>query len=197
VRKFSSEEVARVLKAADAHLSRPARLVVIGGTAIGLLSDTRRVTSDLDVLSDTEAAVLEALQRAQVETGLPVPIQPVSIYSAPYDFKDRLQPLPIKGLRHLDARLPEAHDLALMKIARGRTNDLDAIETLHAHRPLRFDTLLERFRETEVEGSRTDFEISFILTVERLYGPHKAQDVEHLFERERRRQKSKGCGSFG
>lgn len=187
MRKFSAEEVATVLKAADAHLSRPARLVIIGGTAIGLLSDIRRATSDLDVLSSTESVVLDALRLAQQETGLAVPVQPVGIYSAPYDFEDRLQLLPIAGLCLLDVRLPEVHDLALMKIARGRAHDIDAIETLHAHHRLSLDILLERFNTTDVEGSRTDFEISFILTVERLYGPQRAQDVEDFFERERRR----------
>lgn len=193
MRNFSAEEVAQVLKAADAHLLRPARLVVIGGTAIGLLSDTRRVTSDLDVLSGTDAAVMDALRRAQVETGLPVPIQPVGIYSAPWDFEDRLQPMPIEGLRYLDARVPEAHDLALMKMARGRTNDIDAIALLHSYRPLSFDTLLARFREMEVQGSRTDFEISFVLTAERLYGADKGHQLEQMFERERL-GKSKGRG---
>lgn len=187
MRTFSAEEVVRLLQAADAHLARPARLVVIGGTAIGLLSDPRRVTSDLDVLGGTDAAVMDALRRAQVETGLPVPIQPVGIYSAPWDFEDRLQTLPIEGLRSLDVRVPEAHDLALMKMARGRTNDIDAIVLLHGYRPLSFDTLLERFREMEVQGSRTDFEISFVLTTERLFGPDKGLAVEQLFERERLR----------
>ncbi|MDQ3262134.1 MAG: hypothetical protein M3Y59_00520 [Myxococcota bacterium] len=80
--------------------------------------------------------------------------------------------------------------LGCSKIARGRTHDLDAVETLHAHHPLGLETLLERFGETSVEGSRTDFEISFILTVERLYGSQKAQDVERQFQRDRSEQGS-------
>lgn len=182
VHKFSAEDIATVLRAADAHLDQPARLVVIGGTAIGLLADPRRTTSDLDVLSGTEPKVLRALERARAETGLQVPIQPVGIYAAPDDFESRLEPLRISGLKLLDARVPEPHDLALMKMARGRTNDIDAIEVLHAHRPLQFDVLLGRFRQTEVVGSRRDFEISLILTVERLFGTAAAEDVERTLQ---------------
>jgi hypothetical protein len=101
MRRFSAEEVATVIRAADAHLSTRARLVIIGGTAIGLLANPSRTTTDVDVLPGTELAVLDALQAAKAETRITVPVERVGVFFAPEGFEERLQPYSLEGLKRL------------------------------------------------------------------------------------------------
>lgn len=194
MRKFSVEEVVQLLQAADRHLDAPHEVLIIGGIAVGLWASMERSTSDLDMGSRLGPALVKALDAAKAETGLQVPVQAVGgVYDAPYDFEERLQPAPIPGLRHLIVRLPEPHDLALMKLARGYTHDIDAVELLHSRCALDLGTLVQRFHDTEVVGNRRMFELSLVGAVERLFGPERAADVSlQLQERRRQQQRDRG-----
>ncbi|HEX5748558.1 MAG TPA: DUF6036 family nucleotidyltransferase [Archangium sp.] len=182
IQRFSADDVARLIRAADAHLTRPARLVIIGGMAVGLLANPSRSTTDLDVLPDLAPAVTAAFQQAMTATGLRVPLQPVGTYFAPESFQERLQPYAIPGLRHLEVLLPEPHDLALMKLARGAEHDLQAIELLHSTHPLDPQVLLERFHETWVTGPRSMFAAAYVVLIDRLFGPSVADAHERALE---------------
>ena len=63
MRRFTADEVATVVRAADAHLRARAPIVIVGGTAIGLLADSSRSTTDLDVLPGTPREVIAALEK--------------------------------------------------------------------------------------------------------------------------------------
>jgi hypothetical protein len=74
--------------------------------------------------------------------------------------------------------VPEKHDLVLMKVVRGYEHDLEAIEGIHAHSPLRLETLVDRY-QTEmgsVIGSPTRLRGHFLTMVERLF-PKKLEAV--------------------
>ena len=84
----------------------------------------------------------DAVERAQQRLASRVPIQAVGIVQPPYEYEDRLRPLPIRGLKRLQILVPEAHDLALMKVARGEAHDLEAIEEIHRISPFSLATLV-------------------------------------------------------
>ena len=104
----------------------------------------------------------------------------VPIAELPYSFEERLLTLSIKGLSKLTVLVPEAHDLVLMKVARGEAHDLDAIEDIHRAAPLDFDTLLARYRETtpQVMGSKEMHRLNFLAAVARLFGAEKADEAD-------------------
>lgn len=160
----------------DGFLTRPVRLVVIGGFAIALGWCDRHSTSDIDVLGQLDPELQQAIQAAGTEGA--VPIQSVFISSQPYDFEDRLQPVEIPGLKRLQVFLPEAHDLAIMKLARGLSHDLEGIEAIHQECPLGFETPIERYRNTDHIGSPAMFRLSLLAAVSRLFGDEVAGQLD-------------------
>lgn len=131
--KQPSAAIRQYLKRLDGLLTQPVQLVVIGGFAIALGWSDKHATADIDVLGDLAPALQQAIQAAGPEGA--IPIQSVTVGSQPYYFEDRLQPFEMAGLRHLQISLPEAHDLAIMKMARGLAHDLDGIEEIHVRAP--------------------------------------------------------------
>lgn len=174
------EEIRRLLALVDRELDAPAEITVIGGAAIGLRWDPAHSTSDVDLTPTPDERFWSAVGRARARMAPAVPVQPVGIYQAPYAWEERRVPLRLPGLRRLTVLLPEAHDLALMKVARGLTHDLQAIEDVHRASPLSLATLVERFHETRTQriGSMVELKLSFLALVERLFGPEKAKEVE-------------------
>lgn len=162
----------------DTLLTQPARLVIIGGTAVALGWNPRHTTSDIDLLGNPGPEFWQAVDACRAQFGT-FQITPVGVASCPYNFEDRLIRLTVEGLRHLIIEIPEAHDLALMKTARGEAHDLDAIEDIHRHEPLSLTTLIERYHETkdDIRGPLTRFQGAFLALVERLFGPAAAEEV--------------------
>lgn len=183
MQRFNPDEIATVIKAADSRLVAGARIIVIGGTAIGFLADWARSTTDLDVLSGVAVEVLIAFEEAVKQTGINLPLQQVGISSAPEGLMERLLPAPIQGLRHLEVLIPEPHDLALMKLVRGAEHDIEAIELLHSRHPLDPDLLLVRFHETLIIGSPAMFKAGYLVLVESLFGRAVADAHERALER--------------
>lgn len=104
----------------------------------------------------------------------------MGIVQPPYEYEDRLRPLPIPGLKHLKVLVPEPHDLALMKVARGEAHDLAGIEDVHRVSPLSLDTLIERYEESRVQfiGNPADLRLGFLALVARLFGEGEAKRLE-------------------
>lgn len=104
----------------------------------------------------------------------------MSVFQPPYSYEERCRRLAIDGLSRLQVFVPEAHDLALMKIGRGYAHDLQGVSDIHAAHPLELDTLVARYHEsaTQVIGSPTMFKLSFLAAVETVFGAAKAQEVE-------------------
>jgi hypothetical protein len=78
----------------------------------------------LGVSAGAATQMLRRLERAQARSEGTIPFQAVGIVQPPYEYEDRLRPLPVSGLKHLKVLVPEPHDLALMKVARGEAHDL-------------------------------------------------------------------------
>ena len=146
MREFHPDDLMRFLLALDANLSRSTRLVVIGGAALALGYRVERATLDLDTFCDLKG-LEESLQRARADTGLDIPVEFAAIAQAPWNYEDRLVELNLEGARNLHVFVPEAHDLALMKIVRGDAADLGAIEALHQRSTLNPELLVTRFQE--------------------------------------------------
>ncbi len=173
------------LRLLDAELKAPITVTVIGGAAIGLEYDTRHATTDIDLTPIGNDAFWKAVERVRARLPDPVPVQPVGLYAAPYDYENRRRPLEIAGLRFLRLLVPEVHDLALMKVARGLTHDLEALEDVHRGHAFDLETLIARYFDTrtQVTGSLELFKLSFLAFVERIFGERVAHDVERRLEK--------------
>ena len=158
---------------------------MIGGAAISLAYQGTHATSDLDLWPQSKKAFWQAVERATAKSKHPVPVQEAAIAEAPESFEERLKPLRITDLRQLRAFVPEAHDLVLMKTARGEAHDLDGIEDIHRANPLRLETLVERYEEMRatIIGPPSRFLTSFLAVVFRLYGDSRATDLKQQLTR--------------
>lgn len=179
MRKQPPEAIINYLKRLDRCLTRPVELEVIGGTAIALRWCKTYVTLDIDIIN---VSLPEELQRAVDEAGAEgrVPISFVTVSSQPYDYDTRLEQFEIPGLRHLTVLLPEAHDLALMKIARCEAHDVASVVEMHRVSPLSLETLIERYRKTDHIGSERTFRTSFLLVVRELFGQAAAAHAKDI-----------------
>jgi hypothetical protein len=198
VRRFTTSECEDFLRCIDAELGGPCEVVLIGGGAVALHYKGTHATTDLDLWSVSEGrrgrtvrrvGFWEAVTRARERSTAPVPVQKATIAEPPYSFEDRLIPLDIRGLTKLRVLVPEAHDLVLMKVARGEAHDLDAIEDIHRASTLELSTLLERYRETtsQVVGNLELHRLNFLAAVARLFGEEAAARVDAQTARRRLR----------
>ncbi len=109
-------------------------------------------------------------------------------YFAPYSHEARLETLEIPGLRYLAVQVPEHHDLAIMKAARGFDRDLEAIVQMHEVRPFELRTLCERFDETWLTGPQRLADLGFLSAIEALFGEDGADDAKRLLDELRERR---------
>ena len=177
MRRARASEFTAFLRLVDDELAHDCTIVIVGGAAIGLAYAPDHSTSDIDVMPTRNAELWKAVQRAQARSKAQVPFQAVGIVQPPYQYEDRLRPLPIPGLKHLKVLVPERHDLALMKVARGEAHDLAGIEDIHRASPLSLDTLVERYEESRVQfiGNPADLRLAFLALVARLFGEGEAE----------------------
>jgi hypothetical protein len=175
-----ASEFEAFLRLVDEELSQACTIVVVGGAAIGLAYAPDHSTSDIDVMPTRSKALWKAVERANARSKVPVPFQAAGIVQPPYEYEDRLRSLPIRGLKHLKVLVPESHDLALMKVARGEAHDLAGIEDIHRASPLSLETLLARYEESRVQfiGNPADLKLGFLALVARLFGEGEAERME-------------------
>jgi hypothetical protein len=148
LRKIPAGEFEKFLRLVDEELAEPFTIIVVGGAAIGMAYAPDHSTTDIDLMPLRSVPFWDAVERAELRLASRVPIQAVGIVQPPYEYEDRLRPLPIRGLKRLQILVPEAHDLALMKVARGEAHDLEAIEEIHRISPLSLSTLVSRYEES-------------------------------------------------
>jgi hypothetical protein len=153
--------------------------VIIGGTAVTLGWDAHHATSDVDVWNDPGPEFWAAVAACRQVEGA-VPVSKVSVASPPLNFEDRLIQGVVPGLVHLQVWVPEAHDLAMMKVVRGEAHNLDAIEDMHRISPLSPAVLLERYRETLSTHicPETRLKVHFLAMIARLFGDRRAESLE-------------------
>lgn len=184
--RHGSEDLRRFLVALDSHLTAPAEMVVIGGSAIALGYGVEQTTNDVDTFETDLTHINAAAEKARAETGLDIPVGNSTVADLPYHFKDRLQRI-LPELRHLRVFVPDRHDLALSKIVRAVEHDFQAIDELHALQPLDFDTLLTRYLD-EMDHVVADMNIlkqKFLICVGSLFGEIYEQRARKSIERHR------------
>lgn len=170
--RLPSADLAAFLQLVDAELRSKGRILVIGGAAIALAyGGARFLTSDIDVASSIGEDLREAVDAATQKSKRPVPMRFTEIVIAPYDFESRVVRI-LGDLGKLEVYVPERHDLAIMKMARGTEHDLAGIEEIHGgETPLSRATILERFEETLpfYTGTPNDFKWALFSVLERLF----------------------------
>jgi hypothetical protein len=185
---FSKDELLHFLRAVDGALSEPIELTIIGGAAAALHYGATQVTNDIDTWDRLTAVVLKAVREATEKTGLKVPVNQVGIAECPYFYQERLVKLKLR-FKRLVVRVPERHDLALMKMARGTQHDLAVLEQMHIVKPFDLDTLLVRFEEEMGETIAPDRVLRPLMRmlIERLFGTDAGKKLK--------RKRGPGTGS--
>ena len=141
--------------------------------AYGAQRTTRDIDTDKPYSGDLRAAVIAATR----ETGFDIPVEHPGVEDPPYDYVQRLQLVNIPNLQKLTVKVPEKHDLVLMKAVRGQENDLQVAEEIHKNHPLDLDVLIERWL-TEMQqaiGDRSRLDGNFIVLISRLFGEDSAE----------------------
>jgi hypothetical protein len=179
VNKFATGQLLEGLRAVDNELTQTCDIVLIGGAVLSLSYDAQHATKDIDCVR-ADAAFWESYRKVRSRDATLPPVEQVGIYTAPYDFEDRLEEVKSLGLARLRVWIPERHDLAIMKLARATEHDLAGLESVHAASPFSLETLIERFKEskTRVIGDFAAFKLNFLAGVERLFGAEAAQRTD-------------------
>ena len=182
MKRYTIEELTAFLQAVDKHLNRKINLIVIGGTAAALGYKYAGATQDIDTANSVSAELEEALKLARNETGLDIAVSHASVYDPPSDFEDRLVELKDLNLKNLILQVPDALDLALMKIVRGERHDLDAIESIIKAGKIPFSTAVDRFVSEmgAVVKSKRDLQMNFLVMIERCYGEAKMNEAANI-----------------
>src|SRR3954469_21785445 len=141
--RFEASALYAFLLSIDKELRSPTEIVLVGGSAIATIDPTH-ATTDLDLLPPGSGEFDEAAQRLQVRGEPVLPFQVTTVVDAPEGFEERLQKLSL-SLASLAVFVPEQHDLAIMKLARGYEHDLQALEDVHDLQPFDLDILIVRF----------------------------------------------------
>jgi hypothetical protein len=176
--RYQPEELVRFLREVDRELSEHVDITIIGGAAVALGYGSDQATKDIDLWHNPTPPFWEAVQRVRARTGLHIPVSPTPVAEPPEGFEDRVQRYTLEGTTHLRIWLPERHDLALMKAARGETPDLDAIVDIHRREPLQLGTLLQRYSELVPIGPPSRFRLKFLAMIAAVFGENVAEEVE-------------------
>ena len=172
MKRYSARQLTSFLRALDDELRDPLDVILIGGSAAALAYQASRTTLDIDTWNAPFDALVQEIDRARERTGLLVPVEHAGVADAPHDFEERLQSLELPGVTKLRLRVPEKHDLALMKTIRGYEHDLETAQEIHARHGLDLDVLLERYTEemSHVVGDPHTLDLKLLALVERLFG---------------------------
>ena len=142
---YGRDQILGFLKALDKELDEPFELILIGGTAATLAYKVTRATRDIDAINDVKG-LQKAYEATKQKTGVDIPLEQVSVFDAPYDYEDRLVILEDSSLTNLVIKIPEIHDLILMKTIRGYEHDFEAIQEMIEKNEVSKSTLEERIR---------------------------------------------------
>jgi hypothetical protein len=185
VKRYSARQLARFLGALDDELEAPLDVILIGGSAAALAYQASRTTLDIDTWNAPFDALVQEIPRARERSGLPVPVEHAAVADAPYNFEERLQPLELPGVTKLRLRVPEKHDLVLMKMIRGYEHDLETAREIHVEHRLDLDVLLERYTQemSHVVGDPHTLDLKLLALVERLFGDAGVATAEKRLSR--------------
>ena len=179
--RFTSLDLLTFLAAVNHELTQSCSVMLIGESAVGAI-DPAHATTDVDLLSPGSRDFDAAVERLAARGVAVLPVQIVTVADAPEGFLERALRFPLQGTSKLVVLMPERHDLAIMKLARGYEHDLQALEDIHRLKPFELNILVERYRETEVIGPRRRFALAFLDLVSRLFGDEEAEKLNSLLD---------------
>ena len=180
--RFTPDALFEFLGRVDRELSQPCTIFVIGGSAVATI-DPRHSTTDLDLMSPGSREFDAAVERLRQRGEPVIPVQVVTIATGPAGLEDRAEKVDMKTATKLTVFVPERHDLAMMKLARGYENDLEALEGIHLTKPFELATLVARFDETDVIGPRRRFALALLDLIARLFGEEEAAKHQSLLDK--------------
>lgn len=148
------EQLLKFLKAIDEHLTGASKLEMFvgGGAAILLAYDGEIATDDVDLIAvrkDLPSWLVElagdgsALHR---ETDYYLDIVAPGLFPQEWGWRKRALPVETLGLKHVELRVLELHDLVLSKLKRFAGKDRDDIRGLCEREEFNIDTLRARYR---------------------------------------------------
>lgn len=177
---YAKEEIEGFLLAIDENLNRPFELIIIGGTAAALGYRVTRFTKDIDTVNRTDG-IQAAYELAKLKTGLNIPLGPARIEDGPYNYGLRLIEHLIEGLKKLRIRIPERHDLVLMKTVRGYQHDIETAREIHNQYPLSDQTLIQLMKTemTQVTGDPSRLLENFYALIEAVFGEEKIKKAQN------------------
>ena len=179
MKTYNKVEIEKFLLAIDENLKKPFDLIVIGGTAAALAYQVSNFTKDIDTVNNV-LPILSAYKAAIKKTGLNIPLGPVGVEDGPWLYEDRLVEYRISGMTKLKIKVPERHDLVLMKMVRGQENDIDTACQIHKNVPLQFEIIIDRILSemTQVIGNKLRIKNQFLALIERLFGDMRLKEAE-------------------
>lgn len=141
-----------LLSEIDRRAARRIDLICFGGFAVTVAYGAPRTTADLDVLwtihDPAATAVLELAQRgSELHKRFRVYIDQVSVATPPCNYQDRLDELFSGTFAHLRLFVPDAYDLALLKLDRNVQRDREDVKWLARAESLDLGELRRRYRE--------------------------------------------------
>lgn len=175
MKRYTEDQIVEFLKAIDRHLSKPAELIIIGGTAATLAYKFKRATQDIDTANSIDK-LATAIKMAKEETGFDIPVSKSGVFDAPYEYESRLVPFEPKQFKKLSVKVPEAIDLIMMKMMRLQAHDIEAIKQIITEKSVTVDELLGRFSAEmdHVIKSRLDVETHFLTMIETCFSEEQS-----------------------
>lgn len=173
--RLNGDEIGSMLRRADACLSAPLSIVLIGGGAIAVAYLPNHGTRDIDA-THLPRPFVEAWKTAGLPESL---LDHAHVWDAPLNFEDRLQEI-VLGTGRLRVFVPERHDLAMMKIVRGDDRDIEAISAVHSTVPLKLSRMEELYRSemSHIISDMRKFRMNFLMACAALFGAVTARQIE-------------------
>lgn len=136
----------------DRRANKRIDLVCIGGFAVTVAYGAPRTTADLDVLwtvhdPSATAALAEAGKGGELHKWFGVYIDQVSVATPPCNYEERLREMFSGAFARLRLFVPDAYDLALLKLDRNAQRDREDAKWLAQAESLDLDELRRRYRE--------------------------------------------------
>jgi hypothetical protein len=178
LRRFDAAELRRFLAAIDACLDGPARVVLVGGSALAIGYEVGVGTLDVDTWETDLDAIGSAVARARDITRLDIPVGPAAVGDVPFHYETRLRRV-MPELHRLEVHVLEKHDLALSKIMRCHEGDLVGLAALQRLHGLDEETLVTRYMDEmdHVIGDPARIDLNLLAALELLYGEAEAEAV--------------------
>jgi hypothetical protein len=148
------EQLLRFLKAIDEQLTEDSKLEMFlaGGAAILLAYDGEIATDDVDLIAvrkDLPTWLVELAGKGSAlhrETDYYLDIVAPGLFPQEWGWRKRALTVDTLGLKHIELRILELHDLILSKLKRFAGKDRDDIRGLCEREEFSIDTLRSRFR---------------------------------------------------